>query len=85
MTGVGLPLAGRVRLPLAGHLASRDVQPVPEVLVGDGEHQAGERRLVEVAGGLGPDLASQDRKPWTTSPCPRIRSAPAGSHSGRSR
>jgi hypothetical protein len=55
-SGAGLPLTGRVGLPHAGHLAGRDVQPVPETLVGDGEHQASGRRLVEVAGSLGPDL-----------------------------
>ena len=70
-SGIGLPLAGRVGLPRTGHLAGRDVQPVPQVLAGDGEHQAGERRLVEMAGGLGPDLVG-DRVGLIGEPLSRI-------------
>src|SRR5215813_7516223 len=58
-----------LRLPLAGGLARGDVEAVPDVDVGDREHQAGECHLVVVSGrflpylvghGIGPIVEPSD-------------------------
>src|SRR5882757_8529588 len=49
--------------PLAGHLASRDVEPVPHIGERDGERQSGRLALAEMASRLIPHLVGPVRDP----------------------